>query len=152
MLRLILATMHLVALGIGLGGVWARARALNESPLTLAAAKRAFAADTWWGIAAALWISTGLWRLFAGTEKATTYYLHNHVFYAKMGFLLLIMLLELWPMITLIRWRVDAGRKPDTWRPDSATADRIRIICSVQVALVIAMVAAAVTISRGYGN
>ena len=71
MLRLLLAALHLIALGIGLGAVWARGNALNR-PLDRAAMVRAFHADTWWGIAAVLWISTGLWRLLAGTEKATS--------------------------------------------------------------------------------
>src|SRR5215210_3226950 len=97
MLRIALAAIHLLALGVGLGAVWARARAFDG-----AAARRAFAADTWWGVAASLWISTGLWRLLAGTEKATSYYLSNHVFFAKMGFLAAILLLELWPIVTLV--------------------------------------------------
>ena len=82
MLRLFLAAMHLIALGIGLGSVWTRASALSR-PLDRAAMVRAFHADTWWGVAAALWIATGLWRLLAGTEKATTYYTHNHVFFDR---------------------------------------------------------------------
>ena len=36
---------------------------------------------------AALWIGTGLWRLLAGTEKPTAYYLSIHVFYGKMALL-----------------------------------------------------------------
>ena len=79
MLRITLAILHLVALGIGLGAVWARARALGERPLDRHSARRAFAADAWWGIAAVLWISTGLWRWLAGTEKATEYYLSSRV-------------------------------------------------------------------------
>ena len=124
MLRVALAALHLLALGIGLGAVWARARALGERPLDVSAARRAFAADTWWGVAAGLWIATGLWRLLAGTEKATSYYLHNHVFFAKMGCLALILVLELWPMTTLIRWRVTAKRRGDGWRPDAGAAGR----------------------------
>ncbi|HEV8445375.1 MAG TPA: DUF2214 family protein [Gemmatimonadaceae bacterium] len=74
MLRLTLAALHLLALGIGLGGIWGRARELAQRPLEMSGMRRAFAADSWWGIAALLWLVTGLWRLFAGTEKATSYY------------------------------------------------------------------------------
>jgi putative membrane protein len=151
-IRIALAALHLIALGIGLGAVWSRARALSSHPLDVAAARCAFAADTWWGIAAGLWIATGLWRLIAGTEKATSYYLHNHVFFAKMGFLVLILALEIWPMITLIRWRVAAARQGDAWRPDEAAAARIRTISYGEAALVIAMVIAAVMMARGYGS
>jgi putative membrane protein len=148
MLRLVLAWSHLLALGIGAGAVWARARALG-GPLDLAALRRAFAADTWWGLAAALWIGTGLWRLFAGTEKATGYYLANHAFWGKMGLLGLILVLEAWPMATLIRWRLAVGRgaAPAT----EGAARRIAIISYVQAALVTLMVGAAVAMARGYG-
>ncbi len=151
MLRLSLAALHLLALGIGLGAVWARARALAAQPLDMAAVRRAFTADTWWGVAAGLWIGTGLWRLLAGTEKATSYYLHNHVFFAKMGFLVLILVLEAWPMTTLIRWRIAAKRDSD-WRPSDTVAGGIRAISYAETALVIAMVVAAVSMARGYGS
>jgi putative membrane protein len=151
MLRIVLAVLHLAALGIGLGAVWARARALSARPLDGAAARRAFAADGWWGAAAGLWIATGLWRLIAGTEKATGYYLANHVFYAKMGFFALILALELFPMITLIRWRRAAGREGTAWSPDTRAASRISAISYAQAVLVLAMVTAAVMMARGYG-
>ncbi|PYP61918.1 MAG: DUF2214 domain-containing protein [Gemmatimonadetes bacterium] len=151
MLRLFLAAMHLIALGIGLGAVWARANALSR-PLDRAAMVRAFRADTWWGIAAALWIATGLWRLLGGTEKSTSYYMHNHVFFTKMSFLVIILLLEIGPMITLIRWRQIAGRGTSAWNPNPAAARRIARISYIEAALVIAMVFAAVAMARGYGE
>lgn len=151
MLRIVLAVLHLLALGIGLGAVWARARAMGEQPLDRHSARRAFAADGWWGFAAALWIGTGLWRLLAGTDKATAYYVANHVFYAKMGFLIVILLLEISPAITLVRWRRAAARGGSTWSPNPRIAARIRIISHLQVLLVVAMVSAAVLMARGYG-
>ena len=151
MLRITLAILHLVALGIGLGAVWARARALGQSPLDRHAARRAFAADGWWGVAAVLWIVTGLWRLLAGTEKATAYYLSNHAFMAKLGFFAAILLLELWPALTLIRWRRAAARGGSSWTPRAPSADRIRVISYVEAVLIIAMVCAAVMMARGYG-
>src|SRR2546430_3335139 len=104
-IRWLLAAVHLLALGVGLGAVWARGRAL-QAPLDVPALRRVFYADTWWGIAALLWIGTGLVRAFGGYEKGAFYYLHNHFFWAKMGLLAAILLLELGPMIALIRWRV----------------------------------------------
>jgi putative membrane protein len=151
MLRLMLAALHLIALGIGLGAVWARGNALS-SPLDLPAMRRAFRADTWWGLAAALWIGTGLWRLFGSTEKSTTYYTHNHAFFAKMGFLAIILVLEIWPMITLIRWRQIAGRGTSAWNPNPAAARRIAKISYAEAVLVICMVFAAVAMARGYGQ
>ncbi|MEJ7812868.1 MAG: hypothetical protein WKG32_20810 [Gemmatimonadaceae bacterium] len=41
---------------------------MRESP-SAGTLQRAFRADMLWGIAAALWMSTGLWRLFGQTEQ-----------------------------------------------------------------------------------
>jgi|SRR5687767_5411541 len=150
-LRVLLATLHLLALGIGLGAVWTRARMLSVRPLDVVSVRRAFVADAWWGIAAGLWIATGLWRLFASIEKPASYYMQNHVFLMKMGFLALILILEIWPMITLIRWRRDSGRNRESWIPDESAASRISTISYVEAALVVAMVVAAAAMARGVG-
>jgi putative membrane protein len=151
MLRLALAWLHLIALGIGLGAVYTRGRSLSERPLTLGAVRRGFKADTWWGIAAGLWITTGLWRLFASTEKATSYYLDNDVFLTKMALLVVILALEVWPMMTLIRWRKAVGKERDAWQPNESVAARITRISYIEAALAVAMVLAAVVMARGYG-
>lgn len=143
MLRIVLAALHLLALGIGLGAVWSRARLLGGR-FDSGAVRRALVVDSWWGAAAVLWLATGLWRLFASTEKATAYYMTNHVFWAKMGMFVLIFVLELGPMITLVKWRRGM-------QPDAAAAKRISTISYVECALVIAMVFAAVSMARGYG-
>src|SRR5437870_1765393 len=108
-IRWLLAAVHLLALGVGLGAVWARGRAL-QAPLDVPALKRVFYADTWWGIAALLWIGTGLVRAFGGLEKGTSYYVHNRLFLTKMALFVLIFILELRPMMTLIKWRARAAR------------------------------------------
>ena len=148
MTRLALAWLHLIALGIGMGAVWVRGRALS-GPLDAAAVRRAFAADSLWGLAAGLWITTGLWRLFAGTEKATGYYFADHAFWFKMALLGAILALEVWPMVTLIRWRVAAKRGA---AGDERTARRIATISYVQGALVVLMVGVAAAMARGYGQ
>src|SRR5690242_18037165 len=108
-LRWLFATVHLLTLPLGLGAIWARSRALHRvrSPADLRAV---FVADNFWGLAAGLWIGTGLVRAFGGLEKGTAYYLHDRVFYVKMGLLVVVLLLEIWPMTTLIRWRVSLRR------------------------------------------
>jgi putative membrane protein len=151
MLRLALASLHLLALGIGLGAVMNRAAALRE-PITPASLQRVFRSDTMWGIAAVVWIGTGLWRVIGQTEKSTAYYLHNRLFWTKMGLLLAILVLEVWPMVTLIRWRIATARHgaPDTsgW---TGPARRIAAISALQAALVVAMVVVATAMARGYG-
>lgn len=145
--RWLAASLHLLALGIGLGAVWARGLALRAS-LDARSLRQVFLADSLWGLAAVLWISTGLWRLLAGLEKGTGYYLQNHLFLTKMALLALILLLELRPMITLIRWRkaVSRGQAPDT-----GAAESLARISFVQAGLVVLMVFAATAMARGVG-
>lgn len=145
--RLLLAGFHLLGLGIGLGSVWARARALS-SRLDPAGLRSVFLADSWWGAAALVWIITGVWRLLAGLEKTTSYYFQNHLFLTKMALLAVILGLEVWPMITLIAWRrrVMRGEQPDT-----RAAPLLARISYAQAGLVVLMVFLAVAMARGYG-
>ena len=151
MLRLLLAWLHLVALGIGLGAVIVRGSALRDAP-DPAAMRRAFLFDALWGIAALLWLVTGLWRLFGETEKSVAYYMTNHAFFAKMGFFALILALEIWPMLVLMRWRraIMGGRAAPSV-VDVGTARRIATISHIEALLVLLMVFAAVAMARGFG-
>ena len=151
MLRIALATLHLLALALGLGAVFTRSAALNSLPLTTRDMRRAFKADGHWGAAAALWLATGAWRLLGHTEKATSYYYGNVAFTAKMACFLAVVLLELYPIITLGRWRRAARRGGDGWRPDEGVARRIALIGHLEALVVIAMVVLATSMARGYG-
>jgi putative membrane protein len=145
--RWLAASLHILALGIGLGAVWARGRALRSS-LDAGTLRQVFYADTLWGLAAVLWISTGLWRLLAGLEKGTGYYLQNHIFLTKMALLALVLVLEIRPMITLIRWRRAVSRRE---APDTRAAPMLAHISFVQAALIVLMVFAAAAMARGMG-
>jgi putative membrane protein len=147
LVRWLFAALHLLGLGIGLGAVWARARALR-GPLDPVGLRRVFYADSWWGVAAAIWIGTGLVRVIGGLEKGVEYYLQSHVFWGKMALLLLILVLEMAPMVALIRWRVLVARGE---MPDTRPAGRFATISYVQTALVLLMVLAATAMARGIG-
>lgn len=147
-LRWLFASFHLIALGVGLGAVWARARALRGT-LDPAGVRRVLHADAWWGVAALLWLVTGLVRLFAGMEKATDYYLHNHVFWAKMGLFILVIVLEIAPMVTLIRWRASLRRGEE---PDTRNAGRFARISYIQAGLIAWIVLVAAAMARGVGG
>jgi putative membrane protein len=142
----LLASLHLLALGMGLPAVWARGRALRGK-LDEGGLQRVFLADTFWGLAAGLWIVTGLIRAFGGVEKGTAYYLSNSAFLIKMALLGLILLLEVWPMVTLMRWRRGGGGA----LPSATAAATIARISWLQAGLVIMMVFAATAMARGYG-
>src|SRR5439155_13063955 len=94
---------------------------------------------------AVVWLVTGLWRLLGSTEKSTAYYLANYAFYAKMVMFLAILALEVWPMMTLIRWRTGKAE------PHARDVGRIEVISYIECALVVGMVLAAVSMARGFG-
>lgn len=151
MLRVILAAIHLLALGIGFGAILARAVTLRK-PLTEDGLKRVFHFDTQWGIAALLWIGTGAWRYLGSVEKSPAYYNDNDFFLGKMALLALILALEIWPMVTLIKWRAARGRGLAVDQlPAISAAPRIAAISAVQAVLVVLMVLAAAAMARGYG-
>ena len=145
--RWLLASLHLLALGVGLGAVWVRGRALR-SRLDATGLRAVFQADAWWGFAAFLWISTGLWRVLAGVEKHTDYYLQNHFFLTKMALLAIILALEVRPMITLMAWRRVAGAGG---QPVTTVAPTLARISFAQAGLVVLMVLLATAMARGLG-
>jgi putative membrane protein len=141
----IVAALHYVALAIGLPAVFLRGRAL-KGPLDDAGLRRLFAADTAWGLAAALWVATGLLRAFAGLEKGSAFYLHSRLFYVKMALFLGIVALEVSPMITLIGWRQARRRGA---RVDTNRARALFQLNHVQLLLAIVMVFVASAMARG---
>ncbi|MBV8679008.1 MAG: DUF2214 family protein [Aquitalea sp.] len=59
MLQWLLATLHLLALGCGLGAIAARARHLAQ-PLDVPALQRGLRADNWWQLSLLLWLGSGI--------------------------------------------------------------------------------------------
>ena len=145
-LRWFLTTFHLLALPLGLGAIVARSRELTRARSS-GDLGRVFVADNLWGLAAALWIVTGLWRAFGGLEKGTDYYLNNRVFYVKMALLAFILLLEIAPMTTLIGWRIALRRGKSI---DLTPASAFARISQLQAALVVLMVFAATAMARAF--
>ena len=147
MLSAIVSALHVLALGIGLPAIFLRGRALKGA-LDREGIRRVLLADTAWGIAAALWLATGLLRAFAGLEKGTAFYLHSWLFLLKMALFVMIVLLELRPMLTLGRWRsaLRAGGTPDT-----AVARTLFRLSHAELALVVMMVFVASFMARGFG-
>jgi putative membrane protein len=144
-LRWILASLHLFALGIGLGAAYARSRALRGT-LDDAGLSRVFLADLWWGIAGVLWIATGLVRAFTGIEKGAEFYLGTGLFHAKLGLVAVIVLLETWPMITLMRWR---AQRRGGGTVDTSESRAIARISHAQAGIVVIIVFLATAIARG---
>jgi putative membrane protein len=144
-LRWLLAAVHLLGLALAFLGIVNRAAALRR-PLDAEGLRRVFRADSVWGLSALLLVLTGLARAFGGLEKGTPYYFRNAMFWHKMALLVVILLLELWPMVVLIKWRISFARAtpPDTRR--AATFFRISVL---QAVLLVFMVFAATAMARG---
>jgi putative membrane protein len=143
--RWIIAAVHLIALGIGLGAVVVRGAAFRGA-LDHAGVQRVLRADSFWGLAALLWISTGVARAFFGLEKGTEYYLGSAAFLHKMAAFILVLLLEIAPMVGLVGWRMRL-RKGEA--PDTSRARTYSTISYIQAVLVIFMVLAATAMARG---
>jgi putative membrane protein len=143
----VMSALHLLALALGLPSVFLRGRALRGK-LDAAGLRRLFAADTVWGIAAGLWVATGLLRAFGGLEKGSQFYLSSPLFWVKMALLATVILLEIWPMATFIRWRIARGRG-DT--PNTVRARSLYVVNQLQVGLVVVMVFVASLMARGFG-
>lgn len=140
----LLSAIHMLTLAVGVGAVVERGRAL-AAPLDDAGWNRLLAADTWWGIAAGLWIASGLGRVFYG-GKTPGFYGSNGFFWIKLGLFALVFALELTPMVTFIRVR--AARSRGAPLPN-VPIDRFRLINRIEVALVVAIVFAAALMARG---
>lgn len=141
------ASLHLLALAVGFGAVIVRSAIFRVTPLTGITLKRLFTADSIWGMAAALWLVSGIPRAFLGLGKGSSYYLNNPAFHAKMGLFILIFALEIWPMIKLIQWRA-AEKKGQPI--DTSNAKAFSNISIVQAILLVAMVFLATKIARGF--
>ena len=147
MISAIVSALHVLALAVGLPSVFFRGRALKR-PLDAAGLRRLLAADNLWGMAAALWIATGLLRAFGGLEKGSEFYLRSPLFWVKLALFAAILALEIWPMVTFIRWRIQQGRGQT---PDTSRARAFYVINHVEMALVVAIVFVASFMARGFG-
>jgi len=140
----LLSAIHVLTLALGLGAVYKRGRALAR-PLDDAGWRSLLAADNAWGIAAALWIASGLGRVFFG-GKETSFYWRNGFFWIKLAMFGLVFALEMVPMITFIRVR--SARRQNTSLP-RFSVEALRRINSAEIALVVAIVFAAAFMARG---
>jgi putative membrane protein len=146
-LSAVVSSLHLIALAIGLPAIVLRSRAL-KNPLDDAGLRLVFTADNLWGVAAALWLVTGLLRAFTGLEKGSAFYLGSALFWTKMALFISVVILEIRPMVTLIRWRRERARGR---APDTSSARALYVISHAQMALVILIVFVASFMARGFG-
>ena len=139
------AVFHLLGLAIGLAAVYARWRALRNAKEQGDIAD-VLHADSWYGLAALIWIGTGLLRAFGGMEKGTDHYLANHWFLGKMGLFLIVLCLEIKPMGTFMAWRAARGKKTPI---DLSKTGTLATLTILQLPLLVLMVFMAAAMARG---
>jgi putative membrane protein len=133
----LLSALHLIGFGLACASGYARGRAMAKQDLP-----GVFQADNAYGIAALLILGTGLARAFGGFEKGTDWYLDNPLFWLKMGLYGLVASIECWPMVMLIRWRIQTGRGE---APDLRVLPKLKRVNDVELVFLalIPLVAAA---------
>ncbi|WP_244815594.1 DUF2214 family protein [Caballeronia sp. Lep1P3] len=152
LIRWLLAALHLLAFGFALASVLARARALRRLDASQSVQanelrlREVFRSDMVWGVTAIVLIVTGVMRAFGGFEKGGAYYLHEPLFHLKMTALVLILLIEVSPMLALIRWRAALAQGGAI---DLTRARRFAWMSDLEAALVMVMVIAATGMTRG---
>ena len=139
-----LSAVHILTLAIGFTAIFMRGRSLTR-PLDDATWRELLAADNAWGIAAGLWIASGLARVFFG-GKEPAFYWHNGFFWVKLGLFALIFALELVPMLTFIRVRLARKRKLPL---PQFSLEAFRRISRIQLVLVVSIVVVAAFMARG---
>ncbi|WP_122506442.1 DUF2214 family protein [Pseudomonas atacamensis] len=142
----VLAAIHLFAFALAFWAALTRGTAFRKLSAGTGEVKRVLLADNLWGLSALTLLITGAMRAFGGYEKASDYYLHQPLFHLKMTLFLLILLMELAPMITLIKWRIASSRGVAL---DSGRAKLYARISHVEALLLILMMVAATGMARG---
>ncbi|MGF6163047.1 hypothetical protein D3C80_642350 [compost metagenome] len=141
-----LAAVHLLAFALGFWAVLVRGTAFRRLADGATEVRSVLMADNIWGISAVVLLISGGMRAFGGYEKGTDYYLHQPLFHLKMTLFVLILLLEIAPMVTLIKWRIALARKVAI---DTGRAKLFARISHIEALLVLLMVVAATGMARG---
>ncbi|WP_131109245.1 DUF2214 family protein [Pseudomonas sp. Sample_10] len=142
----LLAAVHLLAVVLGFWAVLVRGTNFRRLAAGTGEVRSVLIADNLWGISALILLVTGGIRAFGGFEKGTDYYLQQPLFHLKMTLFVLILLLEVAPMITLIKWRVALARGTAI---EAGRAKLFARISHVEGMLMLLMVMAATGMARG---
>jgi len=141
-----LAAVHLLVVVLGFWAVLVRGTNFRRLAAGTGEVRSVLIADNLWGISALILLVTGGMRAFGGFEKGTDYYLQQPLFHLKMTLFVLILLLEVAPMVTLIKWRIALARGTAI---DTGRAKLFARISHVEGLLMLLMVIAATGMARG---
>lgn len=142
----LLAFAHFLCI-FSLAGLLAGELAVFRKTLPADLFGRLRALDRWYGITAGLVIVTGLCRMFFGL-KGTAFYVHNPIFWTKLGLFVVVALLSIAPTVAYLKWGARTG-------PDGSIAletrefERIRGFLWAQVAVFVFIPLCATLMARG---
>jgi len=141
-----LAAIHLLAFALGFWAVLTRGTAFRRLVDGTGEVRSVLIADNLWGVSAVILLVSGAMRAFGGYEKGSDYYLQQPLFHFKMALFILILLLEIAPMVTLIKWRIALGRGVAI---ETGRAKLFARVSHIEALLVLLMVIAATGMARG---
>jgi putative membrane protein len=123
--------------------------ALFKPPLTLVQARRLFATDNIYGVAAGAVLIVGLLRV-TYFEKGPAYYWHDGFFLLKFAAFLVAALISIYPTVTYFSWRkgLRAGTAPEV---PAARARAVRLCLMLQLTAIVVILACAALMARGFG-
>lgn len=150
-LSIVVAAGHFLTLGAGFTALTLRGQQfkslIGEKFLTADKLSKLFLYDNIYGVAALMWILTGILRAFGGLEKGTAYYMQSYFFWVKMILFLGVFLLEIKPMMTLIKWRIQM-KKNQSLEP--ADFKKLFKRNTAELHLLVVIVIAASAMARGF--
>ncbi len=122
---------------------------LISDSLSIEDAQRIRRADKFYGLAAASVVLFGLLRVFL-FDKGADYYFSNSYFLLKLGLLVTIGLLSIYPTFTYLRWKqvLSRGEAPII---SARLALRLRRLIHYQLTGIIGVLICASLVARGYG-
>jgi putative membrane protein len=143
----LLAYAHFLAI-LFLTAVLCAELAVYRQELAAPIARRLQKIDLFFGIAAIVVIVTGIARVAFGL-KGADFYLHNPVFWTKMGLFLLVGLLSIAPTVHYLRWNATLSAGTDAIREEPRTFARIRSLLVAEIVVLAFIPLCAALMSRG---
>jgi putative membrane protein len=143
----LLAYAHFLAI-LFLTAVLCAELAVYRQELAAPMARRLQRIDLFFGIAALLVIVTGIARIVFGL-KGADFYLHNPIFWTKMGLFLLVGLLSIAPTVHYLRWNATLSAGADSIRDKPSTYGRIRSLLLAEIVVLAFIPLCAALMSRG---
>ena len=130
-------------------GVLTAELVLLGGELTQTSARSLLRVDAAYGIAAAVLLIVGFYRVLY-TEKGAAYYFHSIPFLVKISLFLIVGLISIYPTLQYLGWRgaLRAGKAPVLEAP---VRRRLRMLVHVELTLLFVIMLCAAMMSRGIG-